>query len=150
MILRVVMIAALCAVLFGTYVRVAGVNPAHWHVDPGTEDAPGMRGHFVDLADSPVWTVPSEELLAKVQEIALQTRGTILLAGNPRDGRLTFETRSRVWGFPDYTTFDVSDVEGGSALAVLGRARFGASDLGTNEARIAAWIDALKDAVPAQ
>jgi hypothetical protein len=42
--------------------------------------------------------------LARLDEIALATPRTTRLAGSPDEGRITWITRSALWGFPDYTT----------------------------------------------
>jgi len=64
-------------------------------------------------------------------------------------GRITYVTRSRLWGFPDYTTVQVIPGAAGATLALHARARFGQSDVGVNRARVERWRDALGQALPA-
>lgn len=64
---------------------------------------------------------------------------TLLVAGGPSEGRATYVTRSKLWGFPDYTTVE-SD---GSGVRIFGRLVFGRSDLGVNAARVDRWIETL-------
>jgi uncharacterized protein (DUF1499 family) len=80
-----------------------------------------------------------EDALARLDEIALETPRTSRLAGSAEDGRVTYVTRSRVFGFPDYTTAEVVDGQ----LRVFGRLRFGGSDMGVNRARIESWLAQL-------
>ena len=57
---------------------------------------------------------------------------THVLAGSVADGRVTYITRSRVFGFPDYTTLE----QDGDRLKAYARLRFGGSDLGVNATRL--------------
>lgn len=142
------MMLALGAVLFGTYVRVAGSNPEVWHIDPETAPSPNAAGHQITTADSPIWSQSPAEVMAAFQDVALASPRTVAIGGAASVAHMTFETRSQIWGFPDYTTVMAQPVEGGTALSVLGRLRYGASDLGVNEARIAQWMDALVATMP--
>ena len=57
------------------------------------------RGRLLTVAErSP------EDVLARLDAIALQTPRTMRLDGSPEDGLITWVTRSAVFGFPDYTT----------------------------------------------
>ena len=49
----------------------------------------------------------------------------------------------RVFGFPDYITVNTIDAGKGATLAIWGRPRFGAFDLGTNRKRIVRWLKRL-------
>ena len=57
---------------------------------------------------------------------------TEVLAGSIDEGRITYISRTRFWGFPDYTTVELRD----GKLYILSRLRFGASDLGVNRNRL--------------
>ena len=125
------------------WVRLAPSSPDNWHIDPNAVDAPGMRGFLAQatFGDDP------QMVLQKLNTIALATPRTRLLAGSVREGRVTYITRSFVWGFPDYTTVGVENASQGSRLTLYGRLRFGAGDTGVNRARIKSWLkrmDALK------
>ena len=52
---------------------------------------------------------------------------------------ITYVTRSRLIGFPDYTTVEAKD----GMVTVFARLRFGRSDLGVNRRRVEGWIKAL-------
>ena len=55
---------------------------------------------------------------------------------------ITYVTRSRVFGFPDYTTVR----QAGDTLEIHGRLRFGESDMGVNAARVDGWLERLRQA----
>ncbi|WP_243614316.1 DUF1499 domain-containing protein [Shimia aestuarii] len=52
---------------------------------------------------------------------------------------ITYITRSRMIGFPDYTTV----LQAGEELLIHARSRFGRRDFGVNAVRVERWIDAL-------
>jgi uncharacterized protein (DUF1499 family) len=79
-------------------------------------------------------------VLARLDAIALAKPRTERLAGSPAEGRITWITRSALFGFPDYTTAQVVD---GPGLCIAGRQRFGSQDLGVNAARIGGWVQEL-------
>ena len=139
--LRGALALALALTAFALWVRLAPADPARWHVDPETAPDPGPGGHRATFS----LDLPPARALERLMRIALGTARTRLIAGSPAEGRLTFETRSALWGFPDYTTVSARPaVGGGTRLTLLGRLRFGRSDLGVNRARIARWIAALE------
>ena len=53
---------------------------------------------------------------------------------------MTWITRSRLFGFPDYTTAEVRS----DGLYVWSRLRFGKGDMGVNAARLNGWALALE------
>lgn len=128
------------------WIRLAPSDPARWHVDPLQVD-PG-EGRFVvrpeggDMRFGPFPESP-EALLARLDRVAMGWPRTQRLAGTPEDGRVTYITRSRVFGFPDYTTVAALAVQDGTDLAILARLRFGRGDMGVNRARVMAWLDRL-------
>lgn len=128
------------------YVRLAPSNREAWHTDPAA--ATPQVGHVVvrpqggDL-ESPVFEDTPVDLMSRFDAIAMAEPRTRRLAGTPEEGRVTYISRSRVIGFPDYTTVQAIPVEGGTALVIHARLRFGQSDLGVNAARVTRWLDAL-------
>jgi hypothetical protein len=131
----------------GAFVRFAPSEPERWHTDP--EAATPGPGRFVvreeggDMA-GPVLPMPPEEALATFDRVVAATPRTEVLAGSPEDGRITYVTRSAVWGFPDYTTVEARDVDGGSRLVIHARLRFGGSDMGVNERRVRGWLEQVE------
>lgn len=129
------------------YIRLVPSDPAVWHIDmtgPAFRPArnwaafcpePGSR-------NAPVITTAVATLTA-LDAIALQWPGTTRLAGSPTDGRITWITRSRLIGFPDYSTAQVLATADGPRLCILGRQRFGSGDGGVNSRRILSWAQTL-------
>jgi len=120
------------------YVRFAPTDSALWHKRP-ISTAPSdtlTAGSF--LAARQI-TAPPAQVLEAVEKIALETPRTRLLAGSVAEGMMTFQTRSRLWGFPDQTTVAID----GDLLVIYGRLRFGQADLGVNKARVESWLTAL-------
>ncbi|WP_370738197.1 DUF1499 domain-containing protein [Roseovarius albus] len=77
--------------------------------------------------------------LQHFDEIALQDPSTQRLAGSVDDGMVTYVSRSKLWGFPDYTTARLR----GGRLEIYGRSRFGRSDFAVNATRIDNWLRLL-------
>jgi uncharacterized protein (DUF1499 family) len=120
------------------YVRLAPTDVALWHKQPEAT-APGdtlTQGSFLAARRM---TAPAAEVIEEVEGIARATPRTRLLAGSVAEGMMTFQTRSRLWGFPDQTTAAVE----GDLLVIYGRLRFGSNDTGVNKARIESWLAAL-------
>ncbi len=117
----------------GLWVRLAPSDPAKWHLPVKGEADKTFRNGAVRIIDG------SAKTMAALDDVIRATPRTTVLAGSQADGRVTYVTRSALWGFPDYTTVELRD----GTIAILGRARFGRSDLGVNKARIKRWLDAL-------
>jgi uncharacterized protein (DUF1499 family) len=129
-------------VAFALYVRLAPSDPGRWHVAPVAE---GPAGEVVvaglnraTLRLGPEAGGPAD-LLARLDAVALATPRTTRLAGSVEDGRITWITRSALWGFPDYTSAEVQ----ADGLHIEARSRFGQGDWGVNAARLRDWIAAL-------
>jgi uncharacterized protein (DUF1499 family) len=140
MIMRLAVLVVLVAVAGGmAWVRLAPSDPERWHVDPSTgASGPGSHLARVTLPLAP------DAALAALDAVAMAEPRTERLAGSPSSGRITWISRSRVFGFPDYTTAAAVAEGEGSALVVFGRLRFGQSDLGVNAARVGRWLAALR------
>jgi uncharacterized protein (DUF1499 family) len=128
------------------YVRLAPSEPAVWNVSPqqsafaqgrAKDEVSALTGgaalHLgLDKGDP-------KAVLARLDAIALATPRTTRLAGRPDEGRITWITRSALWGFPDYTTAEVRE----DGVYIYARLRFGGSDLGVNAARLRNWLAQL-------
>ncbi len=139
-----VLVAALVAA--DAYVRLAPSDPAVWHVDPLTEARPATPNFYllrVGDGDAPplFLPLPPDQAAARVQAVALATPRTQVLAG--QGDWVTYVTRSKLWGFPDYTSVRILPVDGGSEVAILARSRFGKGDMGVNRARVEDWAKRL-------
>ena len=113
-------------VLALAYVRLAGVDPGRWHRPvKGDADADG-EGHCLRVLEA------GPEALARADAAMRALPRTRVVAGSVAEGRVTYETRSKWIGFPDYTTLEQED----GRLRMFARLRFGRSDFGVNRARL--------------
>jgi uncharacterized protein (DUF1499 family) len=128
----------LATVAFGAWVRFAPSDSARWHTDP----AAGAAGDNSHVAKAYI-ALPPAEALSAFDAVATAEPRTMRLAGSVEDGRVTYVSRSRLWGFPDFTTVEAAAGEGGTWLVIHARARFGQSDLGVNAARVGRWLAAI-------
>lgn len=140
----VVLILAAGAMAF---VRLSPSDPALWHIalNPRPQDiatpSPDKvtvlpNGAYADLIAA---VDQRQAVLAMLDGIALATPRTSRVAGSAETGRITWETRSLFWGFPDYTTAESTP----HGVTIYARQRFGRGDWGVNAARLTAWITAL-------
>ncbi|WP_245875323.1 DUF1499 domain-containing protein [Tabrizicola aquatica] len=145
----------LALVLFGAYVRLAPSDAAVWHVDPSAGLAEGLAlsrlGEVPQIATTLNAAAvrveaqgPDRVALARLDKIALANPRTTRLAGSPEEGRITWVTRSALWGFPDYTTAQAMTLDvATSEVMILARSRFGKGDMGVNAARLRDWLSRL-------
>lgn len=117
------------------WIRLAPSDPDVWHVDPKvTSDqdlAGGVRRRILAV----------DGTFAVLDRIILATPRTEVLAGSVEEGKVTYVTRSKWMGFPDYTTVMKNE----NVLELFARLRFGQSDLGVNKARVDGWLDRLEN-----
>ena len=127
------MLLAVAAIAFG-YVRLAPSDPSFWHkMPPVSKDKDFKTGAIRMVQTGP-------DGLERLNRIATATARTETLAGSVSGGMITYVTRTRVVGFPDYTTVQ----QDGAYLKIYARLRFGRSDLGVNRDRVDGWIAALQ------
>ncbi len=117
------------------YIRLAPVSPDRWHNEVITErdvgDFPATgRFHAVRNVDGDVFE--------RIVQVGQSWPRTELIAGSLDEGRVTFQTRTRLIGFPDFTTLHYD----GGRLSLYARLRFGRDDFGVNKARVLAWLSA--------
>lgn len=108
------------------YVRLAPSDPERWHTPVAAQQDADLVVGAVRVA------MGDKEALARLATAMGAVARTELLAGSVEEGRVTYVTRSRVFGFPDYTTIEAADGQ----VRAFGRLRFGQSDLGVNAARL--------------
>ena len=135
------------------YVRLAPTDIARFHIALNGPDRPSeMRITLLPPGSDPVILITggayadlfadaqtAKSLLARLDAIALATPRTERVAGSVEEGRITWETRSALWGFPDYTTAEI----GAAGLTLYARLRFGREDMGVNAKRLTEWLAAL-------
>lgn len=121
-------------VAFAAYVRLAPSDPSRWHISIPNEGD-------IDLAGGAVRIVPnSPDVFERLIEMMSKLPRTAVLAGTVEEGHLTYITRSKLMGYPDYTTIERSD----ETIKIFARLRFGKSDLGVNAARLEQLKGALE------
>ncbi|MEP1962947.1 DUF1499 domain-containing protein [Tateyamaria sp.] len=119
--------------VFGSaYVRLAPSDPKLWNTPiTAPEDVDSVGGAIRVLqADLELFRRVRHEMGALPRtQVVMRARKIV---GAQDERRITFVTRSLIWGFPDYTTVQFSD----GVLKLYGRLRFGRSDLGVNGKRL--------------
>ena len=137
------------------YVRLAPTDPGLWNIDiakaPGVDwtAVPAASGQVVVLPNGALATISvtpdqAQATLARLDAVALTSPRTKRLAGSTAEGRMTWETRSKLWGFPDYTTAQITaQTTGTGSLQIYARQRFGSQDKGVNAARLNDWLARL-------
>ncbi|MDF1803887.1 DUF1499 domain-containing protein [Thalassovita sp.] len=126
-------VSVVALVGLGVWVRLAPSDPARWHMPiKGDKDKDFKAGALRVIAGDAA-------RFEALDGIIRGTERTQVLAGSVAEGRVSYVTRSKLWGFPDYTTVELR----GDQMAIYGRLRFGRSDLGVNKARISGWLKAL-------
>jgi hypothetical protein len=147
--LAAVLVVAILGLM--AWVRLAPTDPAQWNVD--IAKLSGLDWTLLTTEARQVVTLPNGALagligtpdqaqatLARLDAVALATPRTIRLAGSAADGRITWVTRSKLWGFPDYTTAQITDT---GTILIYARQRFGGEDMGVNAARLKDWLARL-------
>ncbi len=114
-------------------IRLAPVDPFDWNTQPELSEDKEFRGGVFKVVRS------GPDGLQNFDRIASAAPRTKLLAGSVEEGMATYVTRTKVIGFPDYTTAR----QDGDLLKVYARLRFGRSDLGVNKARIDNWLSLM-------
>lgn len=146
--LKLILVAMVIAALLGMgWIRLAPDDPARWHLDPRMVSRPETPNfHLLRMGDgdsaAPLFNTPPNALADQLDNIA-RAQGATLLAGQVSSGHMTYMTRSRIMGFPDYTTVLIEPAGDGSMLTAFARARYGYSDMGANRARLQRWVEAL-------
>lgn len=154
-----IVIAAVAMIAFaGTAITMRTVtdDPAVWHVDPTATERTGRPNDYLvapegtTLAEpdriAATYSLPPEELLFLLDAVIRPATRVSVLAGSVQDSHITYVQRSAVLGFPDYVSVKAVAVEGGSALIIWSRSRYGYSDMGVNKKRIDDWLAQIKAA----
>ncbi|MBS1304150.1 DUF1499 domain-containing protein [Loktanella sp. SALINAS62] len=123
------------------YVRLSPTDMARYHLPPAATE-PGDSGTANSFTAARQITTSAPGVLQAVMTLADRQPRNTLVAGSVDENLLTFETRSRLMGYPDYTTVTVVD-DDSPLLIVQGRSRFGKSDMGVNWARVQNWLTQL-------
>ena len=122
------------AVGFALFVRFAPSTTQRWHIPvEGAQNKDGANYALrVMSAD--------ETTMARAHKAMMALPRTTVLAGSPETGAVTYVTRSKLMGYPDYTTINQT----GHMLKIYARSRFGRSDFGVNAARADRLVAAIE------
>ncbi len=132
--MSVVWILLALVILGMAFIRLVPSDPARWHVAPKGDADKNLKGGVVRI----VQTGPLG--LKKFNAVVQADVTTRILAGSVDEGMVTYISRTRVVGFPDYTTAQ----QDGDTLRIYGRLRFGRSDFGVNRNRVDGWLGQIK------
>lgn len=113
-------------VLAVAYVRLAPVDEDKVHAPVTASEDEDGKGHCIRV------TLAFPGLLNRIDETMRALPRTTVVAGSTHEQRITYMTRSKAIGFPDFTT--VQEVDG--QIRLYARLRFGRSDMGVNRARL--------------
>lgn len=116
------------------YFRLAPTEPSKWHQPVEATQNEDREGGAIRVIKADAAT------LARIDEAARALPRTTPVAGSVDDGRITYMTRSFVFGFPDFTTVELRDGE----IRMHARLRFGRSDFGVNRARLEKLVAAAQ------
>ena len=132
------------------YIRLSKVNIDVWHVDPDLILSNKSRNSFLLNAKNKKlqhFDLPIQLLYKKLNRIIIED-GCRLIFGEISTGLITYECRSKLFGFPDYVTIKFEHIDVlTSSIAIYSRSRFGRNDFGKNRARIVKWLKVLRTEV---
>jgi len=124
-----IVIAALVTLGMLAFVRLSPIDAARWHVPVTADQDKDMIGGATRVIAA------DPDVLTRVDAALRALPRTNRIAGSPETGRVTYVTRSKWIGFPDFTTAEFSD----GMLRMHARLRFGRSDFGVNRERLQ-WL----------
>lgn len=119
-------ILVLAVVALLAYIRLAPTDATRWHKPIGNAETTDGEGWSARVVPN------TSGLLSDLHQGMLALPRTELVAGSVGDGRLTYITRSKLMGYPDYTTIEQDEGQ----IKLYARLRFGKSDLGVNGKRL--------------
>ncbi|WP_147124638.1 DUF1499 domain-containing protein [Shimia ponticola] len=133
LILFVLLVLAAMAYVRFTPVADTAAGPRPAAALPG--DYPSAGGFYAvrTLAELP------EDVLVKLDQVIMNGPRVMRRSGGPDNLPMIYETRSRLWAFPDINTVWVED----GNLHLYANLVYGKSDLGANRARILGWLERL-------
>lgn len=109
---------------------------------------PGYASTASPHGESPVFNLPADELERQALDAIRRQPRVTEITSDPALRQYAFVQRTALLRFPDTVTVRFVDLgDGGASLAVYSRSKVGHSDLGTNEARVRAWLGAIGAAV---
>ncbi|MBU2993602.1 DUF1499 domain-containing protein [Octadecabacter sp. 1_MG-2023] len=127
------------------YIRMKRIKPEVWHDTKLPVMKPGEYPKDSGIVVQRPLEGDGLATLAALDEIIRATPRTHAIAGQVAEGKITYVTRSRVVGFPDFTTVTLAQLPATqtSSLQIFGRLQFGQKDFGVNAARVKGWLAQL-------
>ena len=126
------------------YIRMAPDDLGGIHNIPSNTAVPGKQENYPNgIIISERVMAPPQDLLQEFHKIITNTPRTKVLVGSVEEGMISYVTRSKVFGFPDYTTLRVTPEKNHSRLTVYSRSRYGISDFKVNSRRLYRWMKTL-------
>lgn len=93
----------------------------------------------------PAFTCDATRLHDALRDIALAEPRTKLQSESRDDYFVSFVQRTAFWHFPDDIVAEITVLEnGGAALMLSSKARYGMMDFGVNRRRVKRWLGALE------
>ncbi|MGB7316823.1 MAG: DUF1499 domain-containing protein [Planktotalea sp.] len=121
-------IIALVVIAVG-YIQLAPSDPGRWHLDVTADQDKDFAGGAIRVV----------EVDLAAMDAVIRKSGAKVLSGSVDEGHITYISRTRIAGFPDYVTVQ----KHGNKLRIFSRLRFGRSDLGVNKRRVEGWLSQL-------
>lgn len=141
-------LVGLCVAVLGlmAWVRLAPHDVARFHQEIRVENQTtfDVKKTGVLAVTDPYAGSPSD-VMRRFVDLALSSPRTKVLTGSVESGRITLVTRTRFWGFADYSTIESVQTSEGSRLKIFARMRFDGSDWGVNAKRVESWLKAFSD-----
>jgi len=122
--------------------RAGASNPPDYG---GEEIAAQQRAAFPAIQPVDTLLPPDrtfEEALATVQD-----QGWELVAAEPSEGRIEATDTTFWWGFKDDIVIRITPEDSGSRLDIRSESRVGISDVGTNAARVEAFLEDFRERI---
>ncbi len=122
--------------------RAGASNPPDYG---GEEIAAQQRAAFPAIQPVDTLLPPDrtfEEALATVQD-----QGWELVAAVPSEGRIEATDTTFWWGFKDDIVIRITPEDSGSRLDIRSKSRVGISDVGTNAARVEAFLEDFRERI---
>lgn len=142
----IIVVVLVLVVGVAAYVRLSPLDVEKWHnpklpkLEAGEHPSGGsFVGRYVQQDDG-------QAALARVHEVAVKTPRTQVLAGSVAEGKISYVTRTRGFGFPDVTTVTLLEdaATGTTSVQIYARLRYGKKDLGVNKTRVRDWVARAK------
>ena len=119
-------------VVFGLlWIRFSPIYKESWHVTTRADRDKAFMGGVIRFLPA-----AGKAELSQLVAVIEKTPRTRHIAGGEKEGMLTYVTRTKVFGFPEFTTLWLSD----TGLHIYARVRFGRIDFGVNRARVGDWL----------